>query len=229
MAAGRRPIRDLDPELRGYRHEAGRKQDRHWRECRKRIEDRKVGKVLMDRLPDERKRVFATETGQVENLRPFGGGTLISEGFEGVGGSCSVTEIGDSTLNGHLEDRRLAPEMAFDHVKEERSLNASATEEWHAPLTRRQEGAAGLDPSRGGRSKSRSEAGSSRFFRTIRGLPTDKCTSAALPNRQGSRWKPSWKCMPGTGTTTFRWKSGPLGCTARLFGYTRSRRGTEER
>jgi len=149
-----RPVRDLDPRLTGYAHEAARWHAKEWRERRLALENREFDRRLMDRWLAEQKRAFAIETGQVENLYLLRQGvteTLISEGFEGVRGAYSVTRLDDDTLSGLLEDQEAALEMVFSHVKDERPLNVTALKEWHALLTRHQDSATGIHPLTGKR------------------------------------------------------------------------------
>lgn len=144
-----RPVKDLDPSLAGYRHETARRRAEEWKVLRARMEDRKLDRSLMDRWLLEQKRAFAIETGQVESLYLLRKGvteTLVSEGFEGVRGSHSVTEIEDDTLAGLLNDQKAALDMVFSHVKDKRPLNLTAIKEWHALLTRHQESATGFSP-----------------------------------------------------------------------------------
>lgn len=103
----------------------------------------------MDIWIREQNRAFAIETGQIEGLYLLRRGvteTLITEGFEGVRGAHSATDIDDGTLKGLLVDQEAALEMLFSHVKDERRLTCSAIREWHALLTRHQAGATGIDP-----------------------------------------------------------------------------------
>ncbi|MCY4152020.1 MAG: Fic family protein [Aestuariivita sp.] len=97
----------------------------------------------------EQRRAFAIETGQIEGLYQLRHGvteTLMAEGFEGVRGAHSVTDIGDDTLKGLLQDQEAALEMLFVQVKDDRPLTTSAIKEWHALLTRHQDSAVGITP-----------------------------------------------------------------------------------
>ena len=130
------------------KHEGARIAAARWRRVRHRLEDPAIDRSAMDVWLREQKRAFAIETGQVEGLYLLRRGvteTLIAEGFEGVRGTHSVTEISDGTLKGLLEDQAAALEMLFAHVRDERPLTDSAIREWHALLTRHQDSAAGID------------------------------------------------------------------------------------
>ena len=70
---------------------------------------------------------------------------MIAEGFEGVVGAHSATQISDGTLKGLLQDQEAALEMLFAHIKDERPLSAHAIREWHGLLTRHQATATGID------------------------------------------------------------------------------------
>ena len=64
----------------------------------------------------ERRRAFAIETEQVEGLyqpQTDVTETLIAEGFDGVKGAHSFTNIGNNTLSGLLQDQEAALEMLF--------------------------------------------------------------------------------------------------------------------
>ena len=144
-----RPVRDLDPSLRGFVHDGARRASAHWREARQRLEDPAIDRSAMDIWLREQKRAFAIETGQIEGLYLLGRGvteTLVAEGFEGVRGAHSVTDISDETLKGLLTDQEAALEMLFAHVKNERPLTGSAIREWHALLARHQATATGINP-----------------------------------------------------------------------------------
>ena len=143
-----RPCRDLSPKQRGLAHEPARSAARQWKEARARLGDRQIGRDAIDLWLAEQKRDFAIETGQIEGLYVIRGGiaeTLISEGFEGVVGAHSATQISDGTLKGLLQDQEAALEMLFAHIKDERPLSAHAIREWHGLLTRHQATATGID------------------------------------------------------------------------------------
>jgi len=144
-----RPVRDLDPSLHGYAHRAAREEAANWNAVRRKLEDPKIDRSAMDIWLREQRRAFAIETGQIEGLYLLRQGvteTLISEGFEGVRGAHSATDITDNTLKGLLKDQEAALEMIFDHVRNNRSLTGSAIKEWHALLTRHQASATGITP-----------------------------------------------------------------------------------
>ena len=144
-----RRVRDLDPALHVRVHEGARKAAARWVDASRRLEDPAVDRSAMDIWIREQNRAFAIETGEIEGLYLLRRGvseTLITEGFEGVRGTHSVTDIDDATLRGLLQDQEAALEMLFAHVKDERPLTCSAIREWHALLTRHQANATGIDP-----------------------------------------------------------------------------------
>ena len=143
-----RPVRDLDPTLITYAHQGSRTAATVWKALRDELENPLIDRTAMDIWLRSQNRAFAIETGQIEGLYVLRRGvteTLIAEGFEGVRGAHSVTDITDATLKGLLTDQEMALEMMFNHVKKERPLNESAIKEWHALLTRHQDHATGLD------------------------------------------------------------------------------------
>ena len=142
-------VRDLTQENHGLKHGGARSAAARWHAVRRKLEDPAIDRSAMDIWLREQKRAFAIETGQIEGLYLLRRGvteTLIAEGFEGVRGTHSATDIADGTLKGLLQDQEAALEMLFAHVKEKRPLNGSAIKEWHALLTRHQATAAGIDP-----------------------------------------------------------------------------------
>ena len=144
-----RRVRDLDPALHGLVHEGAREAAARWVSARRRLKDPAIDRRAMDIWIREQNRAFAIETGQIEGLYLLRWGaaeTLITEGFEGVRGAHSATDIDDGTLKGLLLDQEAALEMLFAHVKDERPLTGSAIKEWHALLTRHQATATGIDP-----------------------------------------------------------------------------------
>ena len=144
-----RPVRDLPRECRDWAHAFAREASDRWARMRRKLENPDIDRSLMDVWLKEQKRAFAIETGQIEDLYRLPSGiteTLITEGFESVRGTHSVTDIDDATLKGLLVDQEAALEMAFAAVKNERPLSNHVIKEWHALMTRHQETAAGIDP-----------------------------------------------------------------------------------
>ena len=119
-----------------------------WREVRRNLEDRKVGRELMDIWLRERKRAFASRRDRSRISTSSRRGVaehLITEGFEGVRGAHSVTgELDDDTLRGLLEDQEETLEIVFDMAKGGTPLSHTTIKGLHAILTRRQETAAGI-------------------------------------------------------------------------------------
>ncbi|MDE2789208.1 MAG: Fic family protein [Paracoccaceae bacterium] len=144
-----RPVRDLPSECRDWTHAGAREAARRWAAARHKLENPDIDRSLMDVWLKEQKRAFAIETGQIEGLYRLPAGiteTLITEGFESVRGTHSVTAIDDATLKGLLVDQEAALEMVFATVKNERPMSNHVIKEWHALMTRHQETAAGIDP-----------------------------------------------------------------------------------
>ena len=136
-----RTVRDIDPSHHGYNHSGARESAKLWQAVRHKLENPNIDRSAMDIWRQSKKRAFAIETGQIEGLYLLRRGvteTLIAEGFEGVRGAHSVTEISDDTLKGLLMDQETALEMMFEHVKADRPLTAHTLKEWHALLTRHQ-------------------------------------------------------------------------------------------
>ncbi len=145
-----RRVRDLAPEDHAIQHAGARQAAVRWKAVRQQLEDPRIDRRSMDIWLREQRRAFAIETGQIEGLYQLRKGvteTLIAEGFDGVRGAHSVTDIDDTTLKGLLQDQEAALEMLFAHVKDDRPLTPSAIKEWHALLTRHQESATGITPS----------------------------------------------------------------------------------
>ena len=143
------PVRDLRRERRDWTHAGAREASRRWADARRKLENPDIDRFLMDVWLKEQKRVFAIETGQIEDLYRLPSGineTLITEGFENVHGTHSVTAIDDATLMGLLVEQEAALEMVFATVKNERPISNHIIKEWHALMTRHQETAAGIDP-----------------------------------------------------------------------------------
>ena len=143
-----RRVADLPTAAETWGVAAYREVVEEWREVRRDLEDRKVGRQLMDIWLRERKRAFAVETGQIEDLYLLRRGVaehLITEGFEGVRGAHSVTgELDDDTLRGLLEDQEETLEIVFDMAKGGTPLSHTTIKGLHAILTRHQETAAGI-------------------------------------------------------------------------------------
>ena len=120
-----------------------------WQQYRRELEDPALDKTILKLWSKENRRLFAIENGQIENLYLLRRGIteeLITHGFEGARISHTVaSEVSDDkTLSGLLTDQADALEMVFDTVKQDRPLSHSVICEWHALLTRHQEGAVGI-------------------------------------------------------------------------------------
>ena len=143
-----RRVADLPPEAEDWGLSAYREVVEEWRAVRQELEDRRVNRYLMDIRLRERKRAFAIETGQIEDLYRLRRGVteqLITEGFEGVRGAHSVSpELDDDTLRGLLKDQEETLEIVFDMAKGGTPLSHTTIRGLHAILTRHQESAVGL-------------------------------------------------------------------------------------
>ena len=143
-----RRVADLPPEAEGWGLSAYREVVEEWRSVRRELEDRRVDRYLLDIWLRERRRAFAIETGQIEDLYHLRRGVteqLITEGFEGVRGSHSVSpELDDDTLRGLLEDQQQTLEIIFDLAKGGRPLSNMTIRGLHALLTKHQESAVGI-------------------------------------------------------------------------------------
>ena len=143
-----RPIRDLPPEAGQWGQPHYRSLVEQWRAMRQRLIDARADRWMLDTWLAERRRLFAIETGQIEDLYLLRRGVteqLITEGFEGVRGAHSATAIGDDSLKGLLADQEAALEMVFATVKDDQPLSHHAVKSWHQLLTRHQSGAPGRD------------------------------------------------------------------------------------
>lgn len=144
-----RPVRDLPPEAEGWGLPAYRELVEEWKEARQRLEDRRADRTLMDIWLRERKRAFAIETGEIEDLYHLRRGVteqLVTEGFEGVRGAHSVTgDLTDDTLRGLLEDQLETLEAVFDLATGRRPLGHHTLKSLHQLLTRHQESAVGIE------------------------------------------------------------------------------------
>ena len=145
-----KPIEDLPADAerwigQDYLTERGR-----WREARTALEDPALDKRILHLWTEERHRLFAVETGQIENLYTMRLGMtemLIAEGLDNARSSYTIEGVlEDRTLQGLLRDQRDAVEMVFQAVKDDRRLSESSIKEWHALLTCHQETAPGRDP-----------------------------------------------------------------------------------
>jgi len=144
-----RPVRDLAPDLIGYRQELAAHYSERWHKCRLALKRQRQGEGLWQAWFDQWKNRYALETGQIEGLYQIPRGmteTLIAEGFSGVLQSHSVTAAEQVNLKGILEDQKTAVDMMFLHVAERRPLTTGVLKEWHLLLTRNQISATGFDP-----------------------------------------------------------------------------------
>lgn len=143
-----RPVADLPPEAGGWGMPAYRDLVSEWKEARQRLEDRRADRSLMDIWLRERRRAFAIETGQIEDLYLLRRGVteqLITEGFEGVRGAHSlIGGLSDDTLRGLLEDQQETLEAVFDLAVGKQPLGHHAFKALHQILTRHQDTAVGI-------------------------------------------------------------------------------------
>ena len=144
-----RPVRDLPREAESWGLPSYRELVREWREARRRLENRKADRTLMDIWLRERKRAFAIETGQVENLYVLRRGVteqLITEGFAGVRGAHSlIGDLSDETLRGLLEDQQETLEAVFDMATGKTPLSHHVFKSLHQVLTHHQDTAVGIE------------------------------------------------------------------------------------
>lgn len=144
-----RPVADLPPGAESWGVPAYRELVGEWRAARQRLEDRKADRTLMDIWLRERKRAFAIETGQVENLYILRRGVteqLITEGFAGVRGAHSlIGDLSDETLRGLLEDQEETLEAVFDMAKGKTPLGHHVFKSLHQVLTGHQDTAVGIE------------------------------------------------------------------------------------
>ena len=143
------PIADLPADTESWLGQDYLAERARWREARTALQDPALDKTVLQLWTEERHRLFAIETGQIENLYTMRLGiteTLITEGLENARSSHTIEGVlDDQTLQGLLRDQRDAIEMVFQTVKDERPLSESVVKEWHALLTRHQDTAPGVD------------------------------------------------------------------------------------
>ena len=98
---------------------------------------------------EEKKRLFAIETGLIEGLYTLRRGVaadLMTEGFARVRGSETLEGLSDRTIRGLLEDQREAIDRAQETIRKGDPLSHEALFDWHALLTRHQEFLTGRTP-----------------------------------------------------------------------------------
>ena len=145
-----RPIEDLPADAGSWIGQDYLAERSRWHEARQALQDPALDKTLLHLWTEERLRLFAIETGQIENLYTMQLGMtemLITEGLENARSSHTIEgALDDRKLRGLLQDQRDAIEMVFQTVKDERPLSESRIKEWHALLTRHQDTAPAMDP-----------------------------------------------------------------------------------
>ena len=185
------PIEDLPSDAERWSGQDYLTERRRWHEARTALQDPALDKTLLHLWTEERHRLFAIETGQIENLytmRPGMTEMLSAEGFENARSSPTIEGVfADRTLQGLLQDQRDAMEMVFRTGKDGRPLSESAIKEWHALLTRHQETAPGRDQRDGG-SGSRFSRAPTSGARTTREPPTARSTSIVRRSTRRARW-----------------------------------------
>ena len=123
--------------------------DDEWCELQDKLTDRTRSRAFVDGWLLERKRAFAIENGQIENLYTLRRGIterFITEGFEGARAAHTVEGVPDQTLRGMLEDQQAALEMVFVDVAGGRPLGAYEIRSWHQLMTRHQETVPAITP-----------------------------------------------------------------------------------
>ena len=143
------PIEDLPAEANEWIGQDYLAERTRWHEASAVLQDPALDRSILDLWTEERHRLSAIETGQIENLYTMRLGMtemLIAEGLENARSSHTIEGVlDDQTLQGLLRDQRDAMEMVFRTVKDERPLSESVIKEWHALLTRHQDTAPGID------------------------------------------------------------------------------------
>ena len=144
-----KPIEDLPNDAGEWTSREYQDERARWHKVQTALQDPQLDKTALLLWRRERHRLFAIETGQIENLytmRPGMTETLVTEGLENARASHTVEGVlDDRTLRGLLTDQADAMEMVFQTVKDERPLSQSVIKEWHALLTRHQDTAPGID------------------------------------------------------------------------------------
>ena len=144
-----KPIEDLAPDAESWDEDLYRRARERWSRARSALQSTDVDQTALDLWTAERHRLFAIETGQIEDLYTLKRGMtemLVTEGLENARASHTIEGVlDDRTLRGLLEDQHDAMEMVFRSVTDKRPLSQSAIKEWHALLTRHQDTAPGRD------------------------------------------------------------------------------------
>ena len=120
-----------------------------WCEIQDKLTDRPRSRAFVDGWLLERKRAFAIENGQIENLYTLRRGIteqFITEGFEGARAAHTVEGVPDQTLRGLLEDQQAALELVFADVDGGRPLGSYEIRSWHQLMTRHQETVPAITP-----------------------------------------------------------------------------------
>ena len=130
------PIEDLPAEADEWIGQDYLAERARWHEASTALWDPALDRSILDLWTEERHRLSAIETGQIENLYTMRLGMtemLIAEGLENARSSHTVEGVlDDRTLRGLLRDQRDAMDMVFRTVKvERRSRRASSRSGTH--------------------------------------------------------------------------------------------------
>ncbi len=126
-----------------------REMEREWQEIRGALQDRDRPRRFLDNWLRDRRRGFAIENGQIENLYTLRRGVteeLVAEGLQSVMGAHTLEGLPDKTIQGLLRDQEEALEMMFKDVARGWPLTQHTIRTWHAMLTRHQETVTALSP-----------------------------------------------------------------------------------
>ena len=105
-----RPIEDVPAEAASWIGQDYPTERSRWHDARKALQDPALDKTVLHLWTEERHRLFAIETGQIENLYTIRLGVtdmLITEGLENARSSHTIEGVlDDHTLQGLLRDQR---------------------------------------------------------------------------------------------------------------------------
>ncbi len=126
-----------------------REMEREWQEIRGALQSKDRPRRFLDNWLRERRRGFAIETGQIENLYTLRRGVteeLVAEGLQSVMGAHTLEGLSDRTIQGLLRDQEEALDMMFKDVARGWPLTKHTIRTWHAKLTSHQETVTALSP-----------------------------------------------------------------------------------
>ncbi len=138
----------MPPEARSWARTGSRDNESEWALIQTKLKSGPQRRFI-DAWLQERGRLFAVETGQIEGLYTLRRGIteqIIVEGLASVAGSHTLENIDDDTIRGLLQDQETAYNLLFSDVVDAVGLTQHKIKTWHQLLTQHQETVAGLMP-----------------------------------------------------------------------------------